>query len=286
MKKIQLLLLSLLLALPMNGYAQQALYGDVNGDNEVNIADVNAVVGIILDGNGFTAAADVNNDSEINIADINAVIGVILNVQPIVDDHDWVDLGLPSGTLWATRNVGASSPEGYGDYFAWGETEPKDYYDWSTYKWCNGSDDSMTKYCTYGIYGYDGFKDGKTELDPEDDAAYVNWGPSWRMPTTEQQKELCEKCSSTWTTLNGVSGRLFTGPNGNTLFLPAAGHRWYDLLRYPGTFCSAWSRTLSPNSSNHASCLYFDSGYVGWNGGYSNARDNGFSVRAVRVSQN
>ena len=279
MKKIQLFLLSLLLALPFNGYAQQStLYGDVNGDNEVNIADINFLINLILDGNGFTAAADVNGDGEINIADIYAVIGVILNVQPIVDDHDWVDLGLPSGTLWATRNVGASSPEDYGDYFAWGETEPKDYYDWSTYKWCNGSDDSMTKYYP--------FIDGKTELDPEDDAAYVNWGPSWRMPTTEQQKELCEKCSSTWTTLNGVSGRLFTGPNGNTLFLPAAGHRWYDFLSYPGTFCSAWSRTLSPNYSNLARCLYFDSGYVGWNGGYSNARDNGFSVRAVRVSQN
>ena len=129
---------------------------------------------------------------------------------------------MPSGTLWATCNIGANSPEEYGDYFAWGETAPKDDYNWSNYKWCNGVYQTPTKYCDKSYAGYNGFVDNKTELDPEDDAACVNWGPSWRMPTTEQEKELYEKCSSSWTVRDGVNGRLFIGPNGNILFLPAA----------------------------------------------------------------
>jgi len=287
---LRMLALLVLTAVPGVSHAATVV-GDVNGDGKESIDDVVSLIDYLLSGDAGAidvANADVDHDGRASIDDVVGLIDNLLS-QPQTPDPvegDWVDLGLPSGTIWATRNVGASSPEDYGDYFAWGETEPKDYYDWSTYKWCNGSDDSMTKYCTDGIHGYNGFKDGKTELDPEDDAAYVNWGPSWRMPTSEQQKELCEKCSSTWTTLNGVSGRLFTGPNGNTLFLPAAGGRWSELLIHPGEFCSAWSRTLSPNSSDLARCLYFESGYVGWNGGYSNARYFGFSVRAVRVSQN
>ena len=201
------------------------------------------------------------------------------------DDHEWVDLGLPGGTLWATCNVGASSPEDYGDYFAWGETAPKDTYDRSTYKWFNGSYDiynTLTKYCTKSSFGYNGFVDNKTELDPEDDAAYVNWGPSWRMPTTEQQRELYEKCSSVWTTQNGVNGRLFTGPNGNTLFLPAAGYR-YGSLYDAGLWGGYWSRTLDSGGPNCAYYLDFHSGYVNWNSGH---RYGGLAVRAVRVSQN
>ncbi len=197
-------------------------------------------------------------------------------------NHEWVDLGLPSGTLWATCNVGASDPEEYGDYFAWGETAPKDYYHWSTYKWCNGSWTTLTKYCTDSRYGYNGFVDNKTELDPEDDAAYVNWGPSWRMPTAEQQRELYEKCSSVWTTHNGVNGRLFTGPNGNTLFLPAAGYLWYESLYYVGSYGRYWSRTLYSSSPYNACYLYFHSG--GWSGWGNDNRDGGCTVRAVRVS--
>ena len=107
------------------------------------------------------------------------------------DNHEWVDLGLPSGTLWATTNVGASKPEEYGDYFAWGETKPKSVYDWDTYKWCKGDDyHQLTKYCNLSNYGDNGFVDNKTELDPGDDAAYVNWGSKWRMPSLEQMQEL------------------------------------------------------------------------------------------------
>ena len=194
--------------------------------------------------------------------------------------HEWVDLGLPSGTLWATCNVGADTPEGYGDYFACGETEPKDVYNWSTYKWCNGSYNTLTKYCTNSSYGT---VDNKTVLEVTDDAAYVNWGENWRMPTLDQQIELINKCTWTWTTQNGVNGRLVTGPNGNSLFLPAAGYRIDSSLDYAGSWGRYWSRTLSSSGPSSVYGMFFDSADVRW--GYYN-RYFGFSVRPVRVPQN
>ena len=153
-----------------------------------------------------------------------------------IDGHKYVDLGLPSGTLWATCNVGADTPEEFGDYFAWGETEPKDNYDdhWSNYKWWDGSSGRMTKY--YGTV------DNRTELDPEDDAAYVNWGTSWRIPTKEQQLELKDNCTWTWTQQNGVSGHLVIGTNGNTIFLPGAGFHMNTSIT-GGNYGWYWSRT-------------------------------------------
>ena len=229
--------------------------------------------------NGSLVRVYSNADQDVIVVSIRGTAG-----QPADDNHDWVDLGLPSGTLWATCNVGANAPEEYGDYFAWGEISPKDYYAWSTYKWCNGYHTTMTKYCTNSSYGYNGFTDGKTELDPEDDAAHVNWGPSWRMPTTEQQRELYEKCSSTWTTLNGVSGHLFTGPNGNTLFLPAAGRMTAAGFCYAGSWGYYWSRTLYSYAPYRAYDLFFFSGGLGLCD--YNSRRGGHAVRAVRVSQN
>ena len=134
---------------PTNIYAQD-IYGDVNGDSEVNIADVNAVIDAILS-DGTNSAADVNSDGEINIADVNAIINIILggNEGPV---YEYVDLGLPSGTLWATRNLGANSPEESGDYFAWGETEPKEEYYMSNYKWYDYDNERFTKYCTDSDY--------------------------------------------------------------------------------------------------------------------------------------
>ena len=152
-----------------------------------------------------------------------------------------VDLGLPSGTLWADRNVGADAPEAYGDYFAWGETEPKDYYDWSTYKWCNGSETTLTKYCYESSYGT---VDNKTVLELEDDAAYVNMGSAWRMPTYEEQQEFMNNCTKTWTTQNGVNGYKVTGPNGNSIFLPAAGFRYDGILYRAGSYCNYWSSSV------------------------------------------
>ena len=251
--------------------------GDVNGDGEVTVADINAVINVIL-GKGSNMAADVNKDGEITIADVNAVIDIILGGGSSHDNHEYVDLGLPSGTLWATCNVGANSPEEFGDYFAWGETALKDVYNWETYKWCNGTNDTMTKYCTDGSFGT---VDGRTELLPEDDAAFVNWGSSWRMPSREQCIELSNKCTWTWTTLNGVIGQLITGPNGNTMFLPAAGDRYNNNIGDLGSFGQYWSRTLHP-SKEDAACILFLHSY-GLSGTDANDRFFGFSVRAVRM---
>ena len=237
------LVVLLLMLASLAANAQNSPRGDVNGDGEVNIADVNVVIDVIL-GGGSNTAADVNNDAEINIADINALIDIILGGgAPAPDEHEYVDLGLPSGTLWATCNIGASSPEDYGYYFAWGETEPKEFCDAFNYKWFNVIDSThfeLTKYCTDSNYGT---VDGKTELDPEDDAAYVNWGSSWCMPTKEQINELISTCRAEWTTQNGVNGRLFTGPNGNTIFFPAAGYNWEEVT-LAGEFGYYWTKTL------------------------------------------
>ena len=189
--------------------------------------------------------------------------------------HAYVDLGLPSGLKWATCNVGANNPEEYGNYYAWGETTPKTEYNWSTYKWCNGSDDTMTKYCTDSDYGT---VDNKTVLDPKDDAASVNMGGSWRMPTKAEQDELRTECTWTWTTLNDVNGYNVEGPNGNSIFLPAAGYRYSSVLDNAGSSGDYWSSSLSTGSSYYAYDLYFHSGDVYWSYYY---RYCGQSVRGV-----
>ena len=192
-----------------------------------------------------------------------------------------IDLGLPSGTKWACCNVGASSPEEYGDYFAWGETEPKDEYNWDTYKYCNGSDDTMTKYCFESNYGYNGFTDNLTELLPEDDAATANWGSGWQMPSTEQLEELIynEYTTTEWTKQNGVNGLLITSEvNGNSLFLRAAGYRYDTSLEYAGVYGLYWPRSLGTGRSYGVRSLHIDSmiNYA------SNChRCCGFSVRPV-----
>ncbi|MCQ2254327.1 MAG: hypothetical protein MJZ29_02435 [Bacteroidaceae bacterium] len=211
----------------------------------------------------------------------------------MVNGHEFVDLGLPSGLKWATMNVGASTPEGYGDYFAWGETEPyyteghsqdspctnwktgKSGYNWESYKWCNGSSTSMTKYCTSSNYGT---VDDKTTLELADDAAVANWGGSWRMPTKAEQDELRTNCTWTWTTQSGVNGYKVTSKtNGNSIFLPAAGYRYDISLDYVGSRGYYWSSSLSTSSSSDACYLRFDSDYVDRYG----SRGDGQSVRAV-----
>ena len=201
------------------------------------------------------------------------------------DTMEYVDLGLPSGTLWATCNVGASEPEEYGDYFAWGETKPKSMYNWSTYKWCNGSSTTMTKYCTRSDYGYNGFTDNLTELEPEDDAATANWGSGWKMPSRDQIQELYNSSYTTseWTHVNGVYGLKVTSKsNGNSIFLPAAGDRYGTSFGYARSYGYYWSRSLLTSYSYSAYYLYFSSGKRSWD--YRN-RDYGQSVRAVRVQE-
>ena len=193
------------------------------------------------------------------------------------DNHPHaIDLGLPSGTKWACCNVGASSPEGYGGYYAWGETEEKSDYDLDTYKWYKGSYDSMTKYCTDSVYGT---VDGKTVLEPSDDVAHVKWGGSWRMPPTlDEIYELCSNCTWKWTSQNGVNGQLVTGPNGNSIFLPAAGYRGGTDLYNRGSIGYYWSASLGERYGSYAYGLYFSVGGHDWDYGY---RDYGRSVRPV-----
>lgn len=170
------------------------------------------------------------------------------------DGHDYVDLGLPSGTLWATCNVGANSPEEYGDYFAWGETEPKSDYNWSSYKWCNGEYKQLTKYCNNAYFGSNGYTDTLTILQPVDDAATANWGENWRMPTKQECEELCLHTTSTWTTLNGINGYLLTASNNNSLFMPASGE-WQaegQEASYLGFGITSWASTLYTEDPNGA----------------------------------
>ena len=189
---------------------------------------------------------------------------VVKAFQP--GDHVYVDLGLPSGLKWATCNVGATTPEEYGDYFAWGEVKPKTTYNLDTYKYYDGS--NFTKYT-----GSD-----KTVLDPEDDAAAVNWGGAWRMPTKAEQDELRKKCTWAWTTQNGVKGYKVTGPNGNSIFLPAAGYMDEGTLYDTGSVGLYWSRSLYTDDLYLAYNVYFDSDDVGWS---LNPRYSGFPVRPV-----
>ena len=252
--------------------------GDVNGDLKADIADINALIDYILQGNYYSLLFDVNNDGEISIADVNALIDIILSGhQEPKPEPEYVDLGLPSGTLWATCNIGATAPEQYGDYFAWGETEPKEVYDWSTYKWCNGTNDALTKYCSTDGYGV---LDFKNELDSEDDAAYVNWGPLWCMPTHEQQVELMNVCTWTKTMLNGVSGYQVTGPNGNMLFFPLAGERSGRQLMYAGSTAGYWPLTLFAADKGQIMYLQWNEVRTAWT-----YRCNGYTVRAVRSQQ-
>lgn len=200
--------------------------------------------------------------------------GAVKSFEREESPHEYVDLGLPSGTKWATCNVGANSPEEYGDYFAWGETKPKSDYSWSTYFDTDDNGNTPKKYNNNG---------GLTKLLPEDDAATANWGSPWRMPRFDQFKELFNSNYTTteWTQLNGVNGLMITSEsNGNSIFLPAAGFRWNDDLDNAGSDGYYWSSSLNPNYGSDAYGLRFYSGYLNW--GYYDNRYDGHSVRAVR----
>ena len=181
--------------------------------------------------------------------------------------YDYVDLGLPSGVKWATCNVGASKPEDYGSHYAWGETEPKSNYNWiyqwSTYIWCNGSQRTLTKYCDNSSYGYNGFIDNKTFIDSEDDAAHVNWGGRWRMPTNGDWTELLNNCAWIWTKQNNVYGykvvSKIAGYRDKSIFLPAAGlsnNETYVGASKKGYY---WSFNLLKDLPYYAYCFLFNS---------------------------
>jgi len=195
----------------------------------------------------------------------------------------FVDLGLTSGTLWATCNIGADNPQDAGLFFAWGDTvghgsDPSDgyFFSWDNYKWCVVVDyfSHFTKYCTESSSGNDGFADGKYELDPEDDAAYINWGSEWRTPSKEQFDELKNECTWTLKTIGDVKGYEVVGQNGNSIFLPETGWRIDDMLLDGGAY---WARSANPEDTGGAY-------YLGWDdwGEYEyGGRVNGQCVRPV-----
>ena len=207
---------------------------------------------------------------------------------------EYVDLGLPSGLKWAKCNLGASKPSDYGDYYAWGETAPKAEYSWATYKWMQAGKSDwqyITKYTFAdgytGAIWYDSsgtfIGDNKTVLDAADDAATANLGSPWRMPTDVEIKELRDNCTWTRTTQDGVKGYQVDGPNGNAIFLPAAGY-YKGTMRYERGSGYYWSSSLHTDlsffaSSNYACGLYFESGgHVG----HCSFRNLGYTVRPVR----
>ena len=186
-------------------------------------------------------------------------------------------------------NVGATKPEEYGNYYAWGETTVfgKTDYSWATYKWCE--DNKLTKYCAHSSSGYNGFTDDLTDLLPGDDAASVNWGESWQMPSEEQCKELFNSQYTTteWTQEDGVNGRKVTSKsNGNSIFLPAAGSRSGTNIGGNGSNGRYWSRSLHPYGwgfvldSRGAEALRLDASNMDI---HDESRPSGFSVRPVLV---
>lgn len=183
----------------------------------------------------------------------------------VSDANTYVDLGLPSGTLWAKKNVGAEHSTESGDYFAWGETEPKEDYTFETYKWCAGTYNTLKKYnpdpeAGYHPYGSElGYTDDLTELEPEDDAATVNWGENWQTPSIQQFAELFNK---EYTTIEGNSDRIriTSKSNGNYIILPYAGS--YKNMEIEEGYCCYWSRSLFESAPYYAYTFGADSDYL------------------------
>ena len=219
----------------------------------------------------------------VSICDDNG--NVYYNYSSPFNGYDYVDLGLPSGTLWATMNVGASTPTDNGLYFQWGDTvgyradqvgtgsgKKKFSSDWSDYKFNpNGDGETFTKYTTTGA-----------TLELEDDAAHANMGGDWHMPTPTQISELLNTAytTNTWATQDGVNGRLFTSKSdpSKSIFFPAAGCAWGGSIRNGGDYGGVWSSMLSTDNVNGGQNLNFYSGYTYL--GYFD-RSYGFSVRGV-----
>ena len=229
-----------------------------------------------------------------NVEDVEEVFHeeVILPTDTSSYDYPYVDLGLPSGTLWATFNVGASKPEEYGDYFAWGEIKTKNYYDWTTYRWggeYGTSKEYISKYC---CNHENGRRDSLVTLLPEDDAATANWGQNWRMPTVEECCELIENCQWSWEELNGVKGTKITAKNGNWIFFPAAGT--FDGYSVKSKASEAyylssslhvvdWSTVGYSGDDWYSCCLYFYDVYYQYCS--TCARFSGHTVRPVRAKK-
>ena len=256
------------------------LAGDLNADGRVNRYDLNMLVDAYLSGANATSFTDLDSDGTLSIADIARLISMVNSNNTTLNSngHQYVDLGLPSGALWATCNVGATAPEEAGGLFAWGETETKEDYSWSTYKWCNGdacdsSNKTLTKYCDREGYGS---MDGKMSLELEDDVANVKWGGDWHIPTESELQELVDNCTIEEIALDAGSvtkGFKFTGTNGNSIILPFAGY-WNGTSSYNNRFYY-WTTDIKNKYCTQAYVLQSSKKMAG---GY---RYRGYSVRPV-----
>ena len=283
------------------------LKGDVNGDNNVDVADIASIIDVMSGSAGAPpASADVNGDGQVDVADIATVIDIMAGKDVDAPEDkapagaEAVDLGLPSGTLWANMNIGAEKAEGYGLFFAWGETTGYSAtghtFGWANYKWMTAGQSSrfgVNKYqvadgLTAGCW-YDGsgnfIGDGKTELDPEDDAARANWGGQWVMPTKADMRELIDNTTNKETTQNGVKGWVFTSKtNGKSIFFPYAGFSLSGYYMMNGSNGYYWSSTLrTANSSSAENLFIYKNGVNTATDG--NERDGGFPIRAVKKAK-
>ena len=243
-------------------YVEVVGEGTVSGAGTYNFGDICTLTatpnpGYVFDHWVYSTSEVIEDNPYVFTVTANVYVEAFFVVGNV--SHEYVDLGLPSGTLWATCNVGATTPEAYGDYFAWGETTPKDIYSGDTYT----------------------YSDNPEILPSDHDAATTNWGSDWRMPTQAEFQELLDNTTVTWTQQNGVYGRLFTGSNGNSLFLPAAGCRSNSSLYSAGSYGYYWSSSLNTDNPSNAWLLSFNSGNFSM---YNNSRYVGRSVRPVLAS--
>lgn len=265
--------------------AQRVLVGDMNNDGKLTIADVTELTNTILGKQeskfAYSATDFIKENKLSGRYKVNGIENNYINGEyDPYNAHEYVDLGL--SVKWATCNVGANSPEGYGNYYSWGEVEPKASYGWASYRYCNGTFNSITKYCTSANYGV---VDKKSVLEPSDDVAHVNWGGSWRMPTRAEQNELCNKC--TWVRTKDykgtkVAGYIVTsdipGYTDKSIFLPDAGCYSEKGPIEVGNYGYYWSNELYPYLSYGAYGIYLTTVSVEWDLEY---RNYGMSVRAV-----
>ncbi|MBR6339278.1 MAG: hypothetical protein IKR63_04005 [Alloprevotella sp.] len=259
---------------------------DLNGDSEVNVGGVTKLVNIILgkEKNDSKSDAptyskyDLNRDGVVNVGDVTKVVNIVLikeadDTDPAVmnglcpDDHHPHRIDMGAAGVWACCNVGSTSPEGYGGYFAWGETQEKERYVEGTYSLydidANQYEDIGLDICGSNTY----------------DVATLRWGATWQMPALEQVEALLETCHAKWTELNGVGGRTFTAPNGSAIFLPAAGSRYDTKLMHAGSQGSYWMGTRNTWWADCAWSLEFSNEYLDKSSGYNGYY--GCSVRPV-----
>lgn len=248
--------------------------------HEPTILDSTQLFGAMRKGQWRIMLQALDSDTEYFYRPYLKIGGVTLygNVQSFVTEKipdSAVDLGLPSGTLWADRNVGAYAPHEYGYYYSWGMTVSLPVNHWSTYAWYDGVYDYLIK---YNLNNHEGVVDNRTHLEPCDDAATVHYGEKWRMPTLEEQRELLECCEWTWGEQNAVAGYYVKGPNGNSIFIPASGYRSYNEVVNAGISAVYWANSVADGCAFFAYGMMFDKSS---NDIMGFSRDYGCTVRAV-----